>query len=95
VPKKAAIRIFSGEGVEQIGVDKAIKALSPGDVLVLAEWDGATRSMFDGVAIMERVHERGATIKALDRQFLDLRRPSARASWLSYQPLLRTSASAS
>ena len=44
----------------------------PGDVLVLAEWDRATRSMLDGIAIMERVHERGATIKALDRQFLDL-----------------------
>ena len=28
--------------------------------------------MLDGIAIMERVHERGATIKALDRQFLDL-----------------------
>ena len=25
-----------------------------------------------GITIMERVHERGATIKALDRQFLDL-----------------------
>jgi hypothetical protein len=28
--------------------------------------------MLDGIAIMERVHERGASIKALDRQFLDL-----------------------
>jgi DNA invertase Pin-like site-specific DNA recombinase len=28
--------------------------------------------MLDGIAIMERVHECGATIKALDRQFLDL-----------------------
>src|SRR5262249_47786162 len=28
--------------------------------------------MFDGIAIMERVPERGATIKVLARQFLDL-----------------------
>ena len=63
----------SGKSVRgRPGLDKAIKALRPGDVLVLAEWDRATRSMLDGIAIMERVHERGATIKALDRQFLDL-----------------------
>jgi DNA invertase Pin-like site-specific DNA recombinase len=49
------------------GLDKAIKALRRGDVLVLAEWDRETRSMLDSIAIMERVHERGATIKALDR----------------------------
>jgi len=63
----------SGKSVRgRPGLDRAIKALRPGDVLVLAEWDRATRSMLDGIAIMERVHERGATIKALDRQFLDL-----------------------
>src|SRR6516162_6269457 len=63
----------SGKSVRgRPGLDKAIKALRPGDVLVLAEWDRATRSMLDGIAIMERVHQRGATIKALDRQFLDL-----------------------
>jgi len=64
------------EGCDPIFPDKAsgkaIKALRPADVLVMAEWDRATRSMLDGIAIMERVHERGATIKALDRQFLDL-----------------------
>ena len=63
----------SGKSVRgRPGLDRAIKALRAGDVLVLAEWDRATRSMIDGIAIMERVHERGATIKALDRQFLDL-----------------------
>jgi DNA invertase Pin-like site-specific DNA recombinase len=55
----------SGKSVRgRPGLDKAIKALRPGNVLVLAEWDRATRSMLDGIAIMERVHERGATIKA-------------------------------
>lgn len=53
-------------------LEKAIDALGTGDVLVLAEWDRATRSMFDGIAIMQRVHARGAAIKVLDKPHLDL-----------------------
>jgi DNA invertase Pin-like site-specific DNA recombinase len=29
--------------------------LATGDVLVVAEWDRATRSMIDGIAIIDRV----------------------------------------
>ncbi len=50
----------------------AIATLGTGDVLVLAEWDRATRSMFDGISIMQRVHARGAAIKVLDKPHLDL-----------------------
>jgi DNA invertase Pin-like site-specific DNA recombinase len=39
---------------------------------VLAEWDRATRSMMDGIAIMQRLAARGATIKVLDKPYLDL-----------------------
>ena len=53
-------------------LEKAIDALGTGDVLVLAEWDRATRSMFDGIAIMQRVYARGAFIKVLDKPHLDL-----------------------
>jgi len=53
-------------------LEQAIDALGTGDVLVLAEWDRATRSMFDGIAIMQRVHARGAAIKVLDKPHLDL-----------------------
>ncbi len=53
-------------------LEKAIDALGTDDVLVLAEWDRATRSMFDGIAIMQRVHARGAFIKVLDKPHLDL-----------------------
>jgi DNA invertase Pin-like site-specific DNA recombinase len=53
-------------------LERAIDALGTGDVLVLAEWDRATRSMFDGIAIMQRVHGRGAAIKVLDKPHLDL-----------------------
>jgi DNA invertase Pin-like site-specific DNA recombinase len=53
-------------------LEKAIDALGTGDVLVLAEWDQATRSMMDGIAIMQRVNMRGAAIKVLDKPLLDL-----------------------
>lgn len=56
-------------------LEKAIASLEVDDVLILAEWDRATRSMADGIKIMERVHERGALIKVLDRQWLDLTTP--------------------
>lgn len=57
---------------------KAIGALPTGGVLVLAEWDRATRSLMDGIDIMERVHKRGAFIKVLDRPGLDLTTPTGR-----------------
>lgn len=48
-------------------LEKAIDTLGTGDVLVLAEWDRTTRSMFDGITIMQRVHARGAAIRVLDK----------------------------
>ena len=54
---------------------RAVKSLGIGDVLVLAEWDRATRSMQDGIAILARVKEQGAAVKVLDRQWLDLTTP--------------------
>ncbi len=56
-------------------LEKAIQTLAPTDVLILAEWDRATRSMTDGIRIMECVHERFAAIKVLDRKWLDLTTP--------------------
>ena len=53
-------------------LEKAIDALGAGDVLVLAEWDRATRSMFDGIKIMQRVGDRGAALRVLDKPFLDM-----------------------
>jgi DNA invertase Pin-like site-specific DNA recombinase len=43
--------------------------------LVLAEWDRCTRSMIDGVAIIERINARGALVKVLDKPHLDLTTP--------------------
>ena len=59
-------------------LEKAIDALGRGDVLVIAEWDRATRSMQDGVAIIERIHARGALVKVLDKPHLDLTTPIGR-----------------
>jgi len=64
-----------GEGTKRPQLEKAINALGSGDVLVLAEWDRATRSMLDGIRTIERVAARGATLKALYRQWLDLTAP--------------------
>ena len=55
-----------------------MSALGTGDVLVLAEWDRCTRSMIDGVAIIERINARGALVKVLDKPHLDLTKPLGR-----------------
>ncbi|MEL6467521.1 MAG: recombinase family protein [Pseudomonadota bacterium] len=56
-------------------LEKAIDALGTNDVLVIAEWDRATRSMMDGITIIQRVADRGATVKVLDKPWLDLTTP--------------------
>ncbi|MEL6416028.1 MAG: recombinase family protein, partial [Pseudomonadota bacterium] len=56
-------------------LEKAIDALGTGDILVLAEWDRVTRSMSDGIKIIDRVAARGALVKVLDRSYLDLTTP--------------------
>jgi len=61
-----------------LGSKKAIDELGNRDVLVVAEWDRATRSMLDGVHIIERIHARGALIKVLDKPHLDLTTPVGR-----------------
>ena len=63
------------DGVRRPQLERAIETLGSGDILVLAEWDRATRSMVDGIRIIERVAARGAALKALDRQWLDLTTP--------------------
>jgi len=57
---------------------RAIAQLTKGDVFVVAEWDRATRSMMDGLALMTQIHAKGATIKVLDRASLDLTTPTGR-----------------
>jgi DNA invertase Pin-like site-specific DNA recombinase len=59
-------------------LEKAIDELGTGDILVVAEWDRATRSMLDGVHIIERIHKRGALIRVLDKPHLDLTTPIGR-----------------
>lgn len=56
-------------------LEKAIDALGTGDVFVIAEWDRATRSMMDGITIIQRVADRGAAVKVLDKPWLDLTTP--------------------
>lgn len=56
-------------------LEKAIDTLGTGDTFVIAEWDRATRSMMDGITIIQRVADRGASVKVLDKPWLDLTTP--------------------
>ncbi len=63
----------SGKAVrDRPQLEKAIDALGTDDVLVVAEWDRVTRSMMDGIKIIDRVALRGALIRVLDKPYLDL-----------------------
>ena len=52
--------------------------LDTGDEFVIAEWDRATRSMWDGLQIIKAVIDAGASIKVLDRSYIDLTTPMGR-----------------
>jgi len=68
-------------------LEKAIDTLGTGDVLVVAEWDRATRSMSDGVSIIDRISERGALIKVRDKPHLDLTTPIGRG-FIAFLPAM-------
>jgi DNA invertase Pin-like site-specific DNA recombinase len=59
-------------------LDAALDALDRGDELVIAEWDRATRSMWDGLQIIKAVIDAGAVIKVWDRSYIDLTTPMGR-----------------
>jgi DNA invertase Pin-like site-specific DNA recombinase len=56
----------------------ALADLDAGDELVIAEWDRATPSMWDGLQIIKAVIDTGAAIKVLDRSYIDLTTPIGR-----------------
>ena len=57
---------------------RALDDLETDDELVIAEWDRATRSMWDGLQIIKTVIDAGASIKVLDRSYIDLATPMGR-----------------
>jgi DNA invertase Pin-like site-specific DNA recombinase len=57
---------------------RALDDLDTGDELVIAEWDRATRSMWDGLQIVKAAIDAGAGIKVLDRSYIDLETPMGR-----------------
>ena len=75
------------EGIKRPQLNKAIDALSPGDVLIVAEWDRATRSLLDGIRIIQCIADKGAMLKALDRHWLDLTTPFGKRI-LAFLPVL-------
>ena len=76
-------------------LEKAIAALGTGDVLVLPESDRATRSMLDGIQIIQRVAARGAPVKVLDKPYLDLTSTMGQGILAFLSRLLKMSASGS
>lgn len=59
-------------------LEAALKALRPGDEFVIAEWDRATRSMWDGLQIIRTVMDADAVVFVLDKPDIDLRTPLGR-----------------
>jgi hypothetical protein len=57
---------------------RVLDRLDSGKELVIAEWDRATRSMWDGLQIIKAVIDAGATITVLDRSYIDLTTPMGR-----------------
>ncbi len=57
---------------------RALDRLDEGFELVIAEWDRATRSMWDGLQIIKTVIDAGASIRVLDRSYIDLTTPMGR-----------------
>lgn len=81
--RAGCVRIFSdtASGKTLAGrpqLAAALDALERGDELVIAEWDRATRSMWDGLQIIKSVIDTGAIIKVLDRSYIDLTTPMGR-----------------
>ncbi|PLW76633.1 recombinase family protein [Cohaesibacter celericrescens] len=69
----------SGKSLKQRPqLSRAIDALSHDDILVVAEWDRATRSMQEGIHIIQRIADRQAMMKVLDKPHLDLTTPLGR-----------------
>ena len=56
----------------------ALEDIDEGNVFVIAEWDRATRSMWDGLQIIKTVIDAKASVKVLDRSYIDLETPMGR-----------------
>src|SRR5271157_5456004 len=81
--RAGCVRVFSdtASGKTLLGrheLAAALDALDRGDELVIAEWDRATRSMWDGLQIIKAVIDAGAVIKVLNRSYIDLTTPMGR-----------------
>jgi len=81
--RTGCVRVYSdtASGKTLVGrpeLAAALDVLDRGDELVIAEWDRATRSMWDGLQIIKSVIDAGAVIKVLDRSYIDLTTPMGR-----------------
>lgn len=68
-------KISGQTGRKRPQLEKAIDHIGENDIFIVAEWNRATRSMMDGIKILQRIADRGAVVKVLDKPFLDLSTP--------------------
>ena len=72
--------VASGKSLKgRPALDDLLATLAPGDCLVIAEWDRATRSYADGLEILRRVIEAKAEVKVLDHPALKIGVPFGQA----------------
>jgi DNA invertase Pin-like site-specific DNA recombinase len=65
--------VASGKSLKgRPALDDLLATLAPGDCLVIAEWDRATRSYTDGLEILRRVIDAKADVKVLDHPALNI-----------------------
>jgi Resolvase, N terminal domain len=89
-------KLSGREGMKRGELNKAIEALGPGDVLVLAEWDRATPSMLDGIKIIEPRGSSGSHLQGARSQVAGSHHADReRHPRLPCPPWLRTSEPAS
>jgi DNA invertase Pin-like site-specific DNA recombinase len=56
-------------------MELALAAIREGDTFIVAEWDRATRSMWDGLQIIKRIIDAKSKVIVLDRPYIDLETP--------------------
>ncbi|MEM6899711.1 MAG: recombinase family protein [Pseudomonadota bacterium] len=87
------IGVLKGSGIDRIFREKAkvktvkgrtqlekdIDVLGTDDVFFITAWDRASRSMVDGITIIQRLADRVATLKLLGKHWLDFITPMSKS----------------
>ena len=73
--QRRAVEKVSGAKSDRVELTKLLKAIGPGDVLIVTRLDRLARSTLDLLAILRRVTEVGAKFKSLKDPWADTTTP--------------------